>query len=193
MGAYFVQSEAFGETARQAFESLCSEAEFWGGHDPDIGAINTCCFEGIRMTYCSPSKENIRHAQQFINKDIKHVGKRTAYAVDLGIDHYEVVTAKKSLAKRWEKAVFAKRYVFSDGGRKHFYTTKSAADKDAIACALRTGSHVDVYCRYVKVSGDSKVSAISVNVRRVSRPPKQKGNMVVRAIHRYFFYGMAAC
>ena len=132
--------------------------------------------------------------------------KGDCHCIDLGIDHYEVITISKKSVKAEKKPVFAKMYVVYvqsySPHEKHIkykkgFKIKKEAEQFALEEQLKNLEYeVIIKHEPIIISGDSKVQELEVSVRGVktmSKALKPLPNRRVKAIHKYLFYGIAPC
>ena len=201
MGATEVMCCAYGENPREAFEKLVNKALHDYGYDSYNGTVSTCSLIGqAQMTFDKVSPANEKKAYKFANKQLADIGKRDCYFIDLGVDHYEVVTVKKEVNKKGEPPVFKKRFVVRMEGDgcpcTKAFEKKAEAEKFATQQILiKKYIFVEIVVDYVKVKGSNLVESFTTNIttkKTMNKALKAQPNRTVREIHKYLFYGWAA-
>ena len=203
MGACTFREEAYGESAKKVYDLLCSEAEEEYGDDCYNGTISTTYFCKISKSFDKPTLTNEKKANKFIREHLEKIDKRDCYCVDLGIDHYEIVTVKKQSPKV-SSPKFKKKYVVhysTEGFRSNKEKTKSFdSKKEAENFTMKEQlsnpeDSIFVTTEYVVVKGNNTISTMKVEIttkKTMSKSLKQMPNRIVKPIHKYIFYGWAA-
>lgn len=189
-------------SAREGFGMLVSEAVYECGNDGYNGTISTCSLGAVRDLSSSGNytKAVMKKAEQYI-KDDDYGSKWTATCLDLGIIGYDVITAKKTQEKPKTKAEYRQKYVvlssaLDSGTNISLYRdTKKEADDLAMQLAVKNNRSYYVAKRPVNVNrGDDLVTSISYTTTRKKTKPKTcPANSVIKPVHKYMYYGWAAC
>lgn len=189
---------------REGFNALVDQAIYEHGADGYNGTISTCSLgcSVKKMTSSSGkyTKSVLKKAMKYM-EDEDYGRKWEATCLDLGIVAYDVITAKKTNAKPKEKAEYRQKYVvlhsdFEFGEVSVGYRdTKKEADDLAMELAVKNNADYYVAKRPVKINrGDDIVTKIEfVGTRKKTVPKSVSSNAVVKPLHRYLFYGWAAC
>ncbi len=194
MGACEVRGMAVAESVEKAWREIVANAVDEYGRDSYNGTFSTCSF--VRVTKRlegKVTKANLVAARKMADKLIDNVGKRCAYAIDCGIDHYSLLTIKKTKAKGRPKQKFVVIY-YDDNGRereKGSYGSMKDAESAAMKLAM-DGSEAGIQKRYVYEGAQNAV--VYYPAERVLKScPKRvpKGARLVE-YHKYYFYGIAA-
>ena len=201
MGSRAFKKMALGENASKVYDELVRDAIEEYGEDRYNGTISTTSFYGISKKYDKPTEANKKKAYAFIEKEIDEVvDKRDCYCVDLGIDHYEVVTIKKEINKPKITPMFKKMFVVHywkyDMEKEKSFSSKREAESFAFEKKMGNPDYpVSITQDYVLVKGDNTVSVINVEIthkKTMTKQLKPMPNRTVKAIHKYIFYGWAA-
>ena len=190
-------------SAREGFDRLVSEAIYDYGNDGYNGTISTCELGFVKNMSASGkyTEAVMNKAEEYIVND-NYGEKWVATCLDLGIVAYDIFTAKKKTPEIREKAEYRQKFAvfcYDDNGigeiSEGYRDTKKEADELALKLTLQNGRDYFVAKRPVKINrGDDTVTQTTYTVKRKKTEPKScPKNSVVKPVHKYIFYGMAAC
>ena len=168
------------------FEKLKKESTMKGIYD---GTFATCRFNGVALQLKGMFKKtNKKIAEEHIfNHYIGNKGE--AYAVDMGIDHYEIV--KASVVPAQDVTPVYRFLVKSPAGNELIYAFEKLDDAKALVTEYAKNTGEALIIEKCNIKGDAYknfYTNIEVIVRK-SKPaivPKDAG---VREVHKYYFYG----
>ena len=193
MGACEVSEIRKGENAVRVFDKMCGEYTCEYGDDNYNGTFSTCNFYGVSLQMTGMFKQgNVKIAKKHINERMEKIDKRDAYAVDMGIDHYEIVKAKLVSTKR---KVSARYFVgnYETGKRLKTFEQLDKAKAYAIEMATKENEGLYIGKCFGDQYGDDELFNTKMDVKiKKSKPKTVPKGAVVREIHVYYFYGLAA-
>ena len=199
MGATNFVEEAMGFSAEECFGMLCGEAIYENGNDSYNGTISTCSLGSKRLSFSKYSKANEKKAYDYINKE-ENGQKWSADYIDLGVVEYEVITYKKKHTgntPEYKMKYTVKIGYFDDITSVRSFDTKKEADDYAIMYAVKNGinTRIRTVKEYVLINGEDTTTMIEVESKTYKSKPKLKPmpNRTIREVHKYLFYGWAAC
>ena len=204
MGAISFVEAINASSAREGFNKLVKEAIYSHGNDSYNGSISTCSLGRITKLADKYTKSVEKKAWKKIEAEDNGV-KWEARCLDLGIVGYEIISAKKIAPKTQEKAKFVTKFVVCHNAYPgvsdvKYFNTKTEADNYAMEMSLKGSGESGEYFVVkkpvnIEKSGSEVVSEFEVTkVRKTSKPKTtSKANQKVVEIHKYIYYGWAAC
>lgn len=201
MGAQNFSIVGYGTSAREVFEGLVQDAEYEYGHDSYNGTISTCSLGRMKKVADKYTKSVDGKAHKII-EDEDYGVKWEARVLDLGVVRYELYSAKKVAHKAKKVAEYRQRFVIlnldSCGREKmvsHFATKKEADDEALRLIAQYPKNDYVVAKRSINVNrGDDVVTEFKTETKvRASKPKTIPKGSILREVHKYIFYGWAAC
>ncbi len=196
MGACEIYDVVVSESVSKAWERLVRKAREYYGNDLYNGSWSTCDF--IRLTKQfdgKSSKSKVSQAEKIIKKCFNNgeINKRAAYAIDCGIDHYSLLTVKKTKAKGRPRQSFVVFYLDDNGREREKSSFDNIKDAEVFASELAiTGVETGIQRRYFYDNGETVVAYTPVERRLKSRPKKIPKGAKLIEYHVYYFYGLAA-
>ena len=191
MGAEKFTTSCIARTAKEAYDYLVKIAEEEYGRDAYNGTISTCDLGKCIKAYKVYDKD----MEEFERYRLSGFEKYVAKYIDLGVVYVDLVTVT-SEPKNTDAKFAMKHVVYADCERTQFaFDSKKDAVYKAVEIALATGADTDVHKEYVRVSGQSCETSVTVRKQRLNEPPTRrlKKNESVIEYHKYLFYGYAAC
>ena len=194
MGATGFYDTAEASTMQEAFDRLCERARIQAGDDPYNGTISTCDgysikkIAGMSEKYCA---KNVKAADRACSEECDKLGKRECVGIDLGTVKFSVFSYKTE--RVGASAVYKTKYCVFDGSGRMYSSSATQKEADAAAAKYFASVHKNYEIRKMPVleSGSAVTKKfICVKKEYTSRPKNAKG--IVKEIHRYAFYGMAA-
>ena len=168
------------------FEKLKQDSLF--AHGRYDGTFATCRLKGVRRRFDGMfKKRNQKDAEQHIANAVVEEG--DAYAVDMGIDHYEIITVDVVPSQNTK---IAYRYLVEtrcNGKQLGVFASRTEAKDFVKRYAEVTCENVYIKERYC-VGGDEYEgfrTDIGVKVRK-SKPAIVHEGSAVREVHKYYFY-----
>lgn len=193
MGACSVSEMRNGESAARVFEEIRETCIAEHGDNEYNGTFSTCDFCGITLRMPGAfTNANIRAATQYIYKHIDEVGKRNAYAIDMGISHYEIIKPRIIPVKSKPELRF---FIASYGGKKENRTFKTLREAKEYVSGLVRDREDYFYIGkcYINEKGSDALFRAEFDTKiRKKKPARVPKGAVVKEIHAYYFYGMAA-
>ncbi len=196
MGACFVTDTVVAESANAAWNHLYHQCLREYGEDPYNGSFSTCDFEGVEKTFeGKATKANLSKASKFIEKRSDDCCKWSAYAVDCGVDKYNLVTLK--LRKTSGRPVTKFVVVCDDKYEGQMELVfDSLADAKAFAEKIawdKPDGAVRIQKKAVYPNGRADGFVVEKKVRSLKSKPKTipKGARLSE-LHVYMFYAWAA-
>ena len=193
MGACSVSEIRKGESAGRVFDKMCEEYIREYGDDSYNGTFSTCDFCGISLRMTGMFKQsNVKTAEKHIREHMDRMGKRDAYAVDMGIDHYEIVKTKLVSTKRKPSVhYFVANY--ETGKRVKTFEQLDKAKVYATDTATKEGTELYVGKCFSDQYGHDELFTTVTDVKiKKSKPKTVPKGAVLKEIHAYYFYGWAA-
>lgn len=184
-----------GRNASEVFDRLAEEARLEYGNDSYNGTISTCSLcEKPSKTYSTYSAKVEDEAYRFIESQ-NYGEKWVANYIDLGVCGYELVEIKRKGRK--SDAKFQMMYnIYNESGKiVGSEKIKASAEHKAMEYALKADEQVIIKKEQTAVRGDSRVCDVAIERKffeKKPRIPRAPGKELV-AIHKYMFYGLAAC
>ncbi len=202
MGATNVIKAGYGENVRDVFDYLVKKAIREYGEDRYNGTISTCSLGSCTKLADTYSTSVEKKALKIAYEKVDDLWKGDCVALDLGVCRYDLIRIKKVIPKIKKKAEFRQRYVVmlldSNGflsKRVSHFETKKEADEDAMKRIMKNpNENYFVSKRSININnGDDVVTEFKVEVsERKSKPKTIPEGCVLKEIHKYIFYGMAA-
>lgn len=205
MGAVEFTELLEGFSAKDAFNMACETARSLFGCDPYNGTISTCSLgSGRRIGNGYYSPENLKKAEEILEKNPNQMRKRVACYFDLGIAFQEVYEIKKDIPKEPVNAKYLTRHavvldLYPDEGGQIICSKATKKEAEDACKELLLKNPRNMYCvRKMPVNmnnGNNMESVFHMEKKRL--PVKGKiltsnNKRTVRAIHKYLFYGLAA-
>ena len=188
MGSCFVEHTFLAETADDAYAQAEEKGNLEYGCDAYSGYINSCEFMGVKKRYAGKvTAKNVAEAYEIAHND-ESCNKWQCRAIDLGIDHYEVIRPK--IVKNYKKAK-ARFLADFGGGFTKQYDTLAEAKAGALKQTLNSGELTTVHKSYVdEETGDENLFKVMPVIKKYNKPPKNvpKGCRL-REIHQFYLYG----
>lgn len=169
-----------------AFSSAVADAICEYGKDPYNGTISTCNLGYCKKIADKYSKTVEKEAYKFVTDNDYGDGKRVAYALDMGVSEYLVRTVKKVTKPSCVKYKVLDEFYHSVISS---FKTKQEAEQAAEKYAIKKGDPVFV----MKEEGSSSHYYIEEKTYKTKPNLKPMKNREVLEIHKYMFYGWAAC
>lgn len=195
MGANSFFVTGTGKSAEEVFDALVKEAVYERGNDSYNGTISTCrLYRRPMKVYDSYDAKNKDEAYDFaVARDFGQ--KWTAYYIDLGVIGYELIEVKRE--KKKSDAEFHMMYnVYNYSGKRvASEKVKAAAESAAMKYSVEHNENTFIQKEPTRASGSCLVCNVSVSRKfyeKKPRAPRAPGKELV-AIHKYAFYGLAAC
>ena len=192
MGACEVSKIRKGENAVRVFDKMCGECVYEYGDNNFNGTFSTCNFYGVSLRMTGMFKpKNVKTAEKHIREHMNKMMKRDAYAVDMGIDHYEVVKAKLVSTKRKPSVHY---FVGSYETDKWLKTFEQLDKAKVYVVEMATKGNEELYIGkcFVDQYGNDELFNTKMDVKiKKSKPKTVPKGAVVREIHVYYFYGWA--
>lgn len=195
MGAQSFFLTGTGKNAEEVFNALVKEAVYERGNDSYNGTISTCdLYKRPMKVFDSYNKKNEDEAYDFaVAHDFGQ--KWTAYYIDLGVIGYELIEVKRENKK--SDAKFEMMYnVYNYSGKKvASEKIKATAEQRAMEYSVKHNENTFIQKEPTRASGSCLVCDVSVSRKfyeKKPRAPRAPGKELV-AIHKYAFYGLAAC
>ena len=193
MGVCNVSTIATGTNANESFDRIVEDCIYMHGDDLYNGTFSTCNFCGFTLKMDGKFKEsNIKKAEKHIREQIDDCEKWHAYAVDMGIDHYEVVKSKLVSSKRKTWLYY---YVANYETKKKIKMFSSLPDAKEFALKYSAEQHLVLYigkCYADRAGRDDVLMTSTETIIKKSKPKTVPKGAVLREIHKYYFYGKAA-
>ena len=190
MGSCFVEHTFLAETANDAYDQAVELGNYQYGCDAYSGYFNSCEFIGVKKRYTGKvTKDREKEAYEIAQND-NSCNKWECRAIDLGIDHYEVIRPK--IIKNYKKAKTIFCVCFED--KWDFYkrsNTFNEAKEIALKLTLDTGKTTTIRKFYIdENTADANLFKISSEIKIYNKPPKNvpKGCRL-REIHQFYLYG----
>lgn len=201
MGAQNFSIVGYGTSPREVFDGLVQDAEYEYGHDSYNGTISTCSLGRMKKVADKYTKSVDDKAHKII-EDEDYGEKWEARVLDLGVVRYELYSAKKVTHKAKRVAEYRQRFVVlnidpfgKDKVVSHFATKKEADDEALRLIAKYPKNDYAVAKRSININnGDDIVTDFKTEKKiRASKPKSVPKGSILREVHKYVFYGWAAC
>lgn len=199
MTSFICETDA--PSAAQGFNALCGEAVREYGDYYFNGTISTTGFLGLfngAKTYAM-TESTLKEARAMAEQQLGNIKKRDCYAVDAGVVSYNIVSFDKVEGTR-ATARYRVRYVVYGGddviGEFEKLTDAKRCLKEALKSPNVDCESYEIRKESRKVTeSSSNVEAKYVrNVKQAKTMPKSIPNGAwVYPVHRYVYYGYAAC
>lgn len=185
-----------GENARKVVQKEMEDARCEYGSDPYNGTISTCDYTGnVDLGFAGKKfkESNIKKADKKVDEMLKkYLSKRDCKTINLGVDHYELVTFKKVKIKGSIKAPKPK-LVYKVLGFKEQFETEAKALEFAMEVALDNGINVKIQKAYEIPTTSYTSTELQTVVKVLNRAPKRiPKNAKLRTINKYYVFGWAA-
>lgn len=195
MGATKFCTIAQGHNVNEVFNRLVEEAKREYGTDCYNGTISTCTLHGTpAKTFENYKPENDVEAVNYVQRH-NYGEKWVANFIDLGVCGYEIVEVSRN--RNDNTATFAKMHVVYNEDGKAICKEKQlkVAKEKAVDYALEHGCDVHIKYEYIKVQGSSVVCEYTCKRTFSKTMPYVKENQrrKIVPVHKYMFYGWAAC
>lgn len=203
MGAQAFHHTINAETFKEGYNILYEEAICEYGSDPYSGTIATCdCAARPSYKFDGAYKEsNMDKALKMI-EDEDYGEKWLASFIDLGVVEYKVIKPKKT-NKEKSNPKYKIGYTVrpssqydsnSHRGRSLNFNTKTEAVNKAMELSIEDKIEYNVYKEYVLVEGNPLLTTVELEAKSYKTKPKKvpQGCRLVE-VHKYIFYGWAAC
>jgi len=192
-----------GADYKEGFRVLSREAELEEGYDPYNGTISTTSLSWrepkvISARYGATSREK---AMRFVEKEgWEDAGKRYCEVLDLGVSGWEVSKFVKEKTKPCDVKYHVVYEVRVNGHVVSEHPTAAKANEEArrVVADPRRATCDEVEVRKSSVPVDGSGNAVvgrwvrEVRIQK-SKPSRVAKGSTVRAIHKWCYYGWAAC
>jgi hypothetical protein len=199
MGACGFCEHIEGYNAGECFDRLVSDAISEYGNDPYNGTISTCSMGRVKTISKKYSNAVNEKAMKMI-QDEDYGRKWVASVLDLGVVGYDIISITKKAPTTKTKAKYVQKYAVirdEERGEKVIASFDSKTEADEKAIKLTMDNPLKTYFvakRPVNINnGDDTVTNIIVKRERREKPLKPNKNRIVKEVHKYIFYGLAAC